>query len=1145
MDALHPKRDLPQPEQKSPALADEQKQSTPHTESHQTASSTAEGQFGHQKVKMRDVNSSLTCHLCKGYLIDATTISECLHSFCRSCIIKFLQENSYCPVCEVIINKAKPNLKLDKTLQDIVYKLVPGLFLSEMMKRRGFYAGNPTEAGRVSPEQRGEDTERTIFSPQDRISLSLEYIGDAATTGLILKDLKHEEASDNGQTESLLKRYLQCPAMCRVDVIKKFIRNKYNVNTDLFQIDILYKRVPLPLPDHYTLVDVAYIYTWKRNEPMRFYFRIIDKGNDELPDLTKVFTPVDDGPIMPLPLTSSTPTRPIKVSKERNRKIKKASVAKKLPVARPTKKEKKDESICDNKRTEVSGRVVKKSPSETTEDVKSEVDDTCDKDAGARKDENADASPPDAGRVKKETDHCDNGKVYTNITLNRANNVEIVTKIQKLSDKDGQQIEVNVIDQNARQKTIDSATNDEDSGIKTEIKTEALDIATEMTVKVKPPPESSKNELATSENENVKPKREPSVSIEQKPFTEACSSATNVSKEDEELEKAKFEFLKSIELTSKNVVHNIARLQQQNNTLPNQNLQNQQQGASSSQKQEQPKPNVYVAKTKKPMLTAKPVSNGLKRKNSSPMKNEPKRQKGETKRTTTIILQQKPGFPPLNLAKPTEKTAMSEELINQNRNELRSLFQNCRLNIPSSLSITLKENGETSRQPVQMPPVQNFIEILKIDEKAGTQTVTLKREESVTPAAKRPSSSETHSNQVPKTASKLLGAPMRQTEQMKKKSKELAEQTTKEQQSFQKIFEESIKKVGSETGTSSGDVPMSSAAKKKISDIAQQLIKRTKIEQNAKNNVATTPGSTPTTNSLTTTPKIAIPRLNQRVVKPPKRSQKYDNSTHQTLTNLHSSSLGLNYTVSVGKQSREIMTQKSSKGIMTPPVPRNGENNSKVSPCSSSAEQARTNAALGSAFLAQPSPVSPITGEVKTGGNSIRNPKAMHSPKTSLGLPKTEQNSPINFSIQSPMKNKSPRPSSRNQSPKPSVSNQSPKPSVRNQSPKPRASASPNSLPSSSSSGASSAPSTNELLEKYNIQNLAQLTASMNYNAQNYLNSISGKQITALHQAMMLKQLEMQNRQSWYDIPQAPLLQYEKYLQSAAKNQLMGNLKDN
>ncbi|KAH1011106.1 hypothetical protein HUJ04_000542 [Dendroctonus ponderosae] len=64
-----------------------------------------------EKIWLNEINEYLTCYLCKGYFIDATTISECLHSFCRSCIIKFLQDKSYCPVCELIINKAKPNLK--------------------------------------------------------------------------------------------------------------------------------------------------------------------------------------------------------------------------------------------------------------------------------------------------------------------------------------------------------------------------------------------------------------------------------------------------------------------------------------------------------------------------------------------------------------------------------------------------------------------------------------------------------------------------------------------------------------------------------------------------------------------------------------------------------------------------------------------------------------------------------------------------------------------------------------------------------------------------------------------------------------------------------------------------------------------------
>ena len=33
-----------------------------------------------RKIKLKNVNEHITCVLCKGYLIDATTITECLHT---------------------------------------------------------------------------------------------------------------------------------------------------------------------------------------------------------------------------------------------------------------------------------------------------------------------------------------------------------------------------------------------------------------------------------------------------------------------------------------------------------------------------------------------------------------------------------------------------------------------------------------------------------------------------------------------------------------------------------------------------------------------------------------------------------------------------------------------------------------------------------------------------------------------------------------------------------------------------------------------------------------------------------------------------------------------------------------------------------
>lgn len=65
--------------------------------------------------------------------------------------------------------------RLDATLQAIVYKLVPGLYEKELLRRRAFYKLRPAEALLATPEQRGDDTEHLIFGPTEELSLSLEY----------------------------------------------------------------------------------------------------------------------------------------------------------------------------------------------------------------------------------------------------------------------------------------------------------------------------------------------------------------------------------------------------------------------------------------------------------------------------------------------------------------------------------------------------------------------------------------------------------------------------------------------------------------------------------------------------------------------------------------------------------------------------------------------------------------------------------------------------------------------------------------------------------------------------------------------------------------------------------------------------------
>ncbi|XP_069504287.1 polycomb complex protein BMI-1 isoform X1 [Ambystoma mexicanum] len=223
------------------------------------------------RIKITELNPHLMCVLCGGYFIDATTIIECLHSFCKTCIVRYLETSKYCPICDVQVHKTRPllNIRADKTLQDIVYKLVPGLFKNEMKRRRDFYAAHPSaDVANGSNEDRGEvaDEDKRIITDDEIISLSIEFF-DQNRSGLE----GYSKEVEKSKEEVNDKRYLRCPAAMTVMHLRKFLRSKMDIPSS-FQIDVMYEEEPLK--DYYTLMDIAYIYTWRRNGPLPLKYRV-------------------------------------------------------------------------------------------------------------------------------------------------------------------------------------------------------------------------------------------------------------------------------------------------------------------------------------------------------------------------------------------------------------------------------------------------------------------------------------------------------------------------------------------------------------------------------------------------------------------------------------------------------------------------------------------------------------------------------------------------------------------------------------------------------------------------------------------------------------------------------------------------------
>ncbi|XP_049656644.1 polycomb group RING finger protein 2 isoform X2 [Accipiter gentilis] len=156
----------------------------------------------------------------------------------------------------------------DKTLQDIVYKLVPGLFKDEMKRRRDFYAAYPmAEVPNGSNEDRGEVSEQDKgnLTDDEIVSLSIEFYEGSRE--------EKKGTVENGDLEKEKNgvRFLRCPAAMTVMHLAKFLRNKMDVPSK-YKVEVLYEDEPLK--EYYTLMDIAYIYPWRRNGPLPLKYRV-------------------------------------------------------------------------------------------------------------------------------------------------------------------------------------------------------------------------------------------------------------------------------------------------------------------------------------------------------------------------------------------------------------------------------------------------------------------------------------------------------------------------------------------------------------------------------------------------------------------------------------------------------------------------------------------------------------------------------------------------------------------------------------------------------------------------------------------------------------------------------------------------------
>ncbi|XP_040276548.1 polycomb group RING finger protein 1 isoform X2 [Bufo bufo] len=224
------------------------------------------------KVKIKELNEHIVCYLCAGYFIDATTITECLHTFCKSCIVKYLQTSKYCPLCNIKIHETQPllNLKLDRVMQDIVYKLVPRLQENEDHRIREFYQSRGLE--RVLQTSTVEDPVVDV----SRLSLSLavsqstsHYYRNDEYVSLCLE----KTGSGKDKKKLILQKYVRCSVRSEISHLRRVLAHR--LGASLLQVHLMFDNKLLP--DHMTMKQLWLTHWYGKPAPLVLFYNVKEK----------------------------------------------------------------------------------------------------------------------------------------------------------------------------------------------------------------------------------------------------------------------------------------------------------------------------------------------------------------------------------------------------------------------------------------------------------------------------------------------------------------------------------------------------------------------------------------------------------------------------------------------------------------------------------------------------------------------------------------------------------------------------------------------------------------------------------------------------------------------------------------------------
>ncbi|KAF6771216.1 hypothetical protein AHF37_10195, partial [Paragonimus kellicotti] len=132
------------------------------------------------------------------------------------------------------------------------------------------------EVRSLSPEKKGEITLNTyVLQEEEHISIELEYWQPTGKQRLS-SDSSHTETSTTVSNHQ--STYLLCPPDVTVAHLEKLIRLKFGLEPNDHKVAMFFTTDDLFSSD-YTLSDLACLYSWRRLQPMKLYFTIVEHSS--------------------------------------------------------------------------------------------------------------------------------------------------------------------------------------------------------------------------------------------------------------------------------------------------------------------------------------------------------------------------------------------------------------------------------------------------------------------------------------------------------------------------------------------------------------------------------------------------------------------------------------------------------------------------------------------------------------------------------------------------------------------------------------------------------------------------------------------------------------------------------------------------